>query len=238
MCQLDGLQRLKSDLCIVQKALQNLPKTLFETYDKLLLRIPDYERLFVYHALHWLSFHIDLHYTPLPVAFIIEATKNTTARLYPAQNGVYYDIETLREFCGCLIEIQAASSGTEVVVKFSHYTVREYLNSPRLSSKLRALFPDMEEPPASGNLLRQHFIKMLLTEAHCLDSGNTSASFKKDLPTCYAVSALLSLRIFQDDIVHSDSLVMQATSLLDPSRPHFGSLKIAVSNENNQPYFY
>ncbi|MCJ1452480.1 hypothetical protein MMC28_002823 [Mycoblastus sanguinarius] len=51
VCQIDVLQRLKCERGVFKKALGNLPKTLDEMYDRILLTIPEEEQLFVHHAL-------------------------------------------------------------------------------------------------------------------------------------------------------------------------------------------
>ncbi|RKK71217.1 hypothetical protein BFJ69_g11161 [Fusarium oxysporum] len=49
-CQLHELQRLKGERHVVSKALERLPKDLDETYDRVLLRIPQEDWQFVSHA--------------------------------------------------------------------------------------------------------------------------------------------------------------------------------------------
>ena len=61
MCQIDALQRLKCERHIIKKALENLPKPLDETYERILITIPKEERLLVHHVLRWIAQHNDLY---------------------------------------------------------------------------------------------------------------------------------------------------------------------------------
>src|SRR5947207_4392575 len=86
VCQIDALQRLKCERHIVKNALENLPRTLDETYDRIFLRIPEEERLFVYHALQWISYHNELHGNCIPCSVLLQAVARSTAMLSDSQN--------------------------------------------------------------------------------------------------------------------------------------------------------
>lgn len=51
VCQIDVLQRLEGERKIVRGALANLPKDLYETYDRETIEVPEDEQIFVQHAL-------------------------------------------------------------------------------------------------------------------------------------------------------------------------------------------
>ncbi|KAF2791869.1 hypothetical protein K505DRAFT_339198 [Melanomma pulvis-pyrius CBS 109.77] len=234
VCQLDVIQRLRSDPRTVRRALQSLPKTLYKTYDMILLGIPEEERLFVYHILQWIALHTDLHGHGMPKnSILIEAAKKTVIRQNPRSEDIHYDIETLREFCGCLIDCTSSSS-----IKFAHFTVREYLDSPRLPEILYSVFPHEPQRPGTGETLRQNFIELILEEAHCLELKHALAPVQCFLTSYCAMSGCLSLRKFQDDIVQKESLAKLATSLLDPSKLHFKPLKVATSSEDRHRHIY
>lgn len=52
VCQVDTLQGLKHEHGNIEKALRNLPKTLKETYDRILLAIPEAEVFAVHDVLN------------------------------------------------------------------------------------------------------------------------------------------------------------------------------------------
>src|SRR2546421_4496669 len=83
VCQIDALQRLKCERHIVKNALENLPRTLDETYDRIFLRIPEEERLFVYHALQWISYDNEIWRgaAAIPCSILLQAVARSTAIL-------------------------------------------------------------------------------------------------------------------------------------------------------------
>ena len=143
MCQIDVVQRLRYERDVVQKALRNLPKSLDETYDRIFLTIPEEDRPFVYHALQWIRFHNKLYGgRGIPVEVLIQAAEKSLVRLTASHLERFHDMETIRELCGCLINITMEKSiyhsnssviPSVLAVSFAHYLVREYLDSSRMS---------------------------------------------------------------------------------------------------------
>ena len=106
MCQIDSLQRLKCERKIIQRALKNLPKTLDETYDRILSAVPNDERMFVDYAFQWIAHHNEMYNGQgMPYEVLIEATEASILGRTGSQNERFYDKDTLREVCGCLIDI-------------------------------------------------------------------------------------------------------------------------------------
>ncbi|KAK4098602.1 hypothetical protein N658DRAFT_517913 [Parathielavia hyrcaniae] len=133
VCQLEALQRLKPESSIVEAALANLPRTLDETYERALTRIPEEARPFVQQTLHWMSTHrairqaipaveavSSVSLSPLDVAVdstrdilsavLFEAIQHTLAREDSSDSlslsDYALDEELLREFCGCLVTLR------------------------------------------------------------------------------------------------------------------------------------
>jgi hypothetical protein len=162
VCQLDSLQRLKPDRQTVRKALKNLPKTLDESYDRIFIRIPEEDRLFFYHALHWISYHQEQHSWNIPCSILLQAAARSTTEINDSQRDLYLDKNILKEVLGRLITITSEkqhSGDIEVdTVTFSHYTVREYLDSSRiLKAKTSAV--------AYRQGLEERFLKLVFREA-------------------------------------------------------------------------
>jgi hypothetical protein len=123
---------LKPESGIVEAALANLPRTLDETYERALLRIPEEARPFVQHTLHWMSTHRAIHQaipaveavpsvslspvdgsdstrdiqTPVLFGAIQQSLAGEDAGDTIPLNDYALDEELLREFCGCLIALR------------------------------------------------------------------------------------------------------------------------------------
>src|SRR5271156_966890 len=254
VCQIDALQRLKCERDVVKKALGNLPKTLDETYDRIFLTIPEEEQLFVHHALQWIHYHNELYDGEgIPCAVLLQGVGKSTAGLNANQNERFYDNDTLRELCGCLINITPEHSTNALrhirhatlAVSFAHYTVREYLDSTRISKSSAAYFTTFKEN------LKQDFMKIILSEAHHIEPNElwqwkaASNDFydvvdavEGDFNGYCVVSALLSLRKWPCEISQQNTLCILATDLLDPSKPHSKILDAAAWHiETSMNYF-
>ena len=243
VCQIDSLQRLKCERKIIQTALERLPKTLDETYERIFLDVPEEERLFVYHALRWIAYDNELYGRDgIPCEVLIEATEASTLSLTGIQNERFYDKDTLRKFCGCLIDIlpedKVSPRGdpyTCISVSFSHYTVREYLDSDRPSN---AVFGN---PTVRREDLKDRFLEITLTEAQHIESNelwDLETNLADDSDVIQAVesrfnvycvmSALLSLHKIPNQICRHSTLSALAIDLLNPSMRHFPTMKAAA----------
>ena len=244
VCQIDSLQRLKCERKTIQKALKNLPKTLNETYDRILFAVPEEERLFVEHALRWIAHHNELYGGQgIPCEVLIQATEASTLSLTGAQNERFYDKDTLREVCGCLINISDEdlldNSGSHhliyISVSFAHYSVREYLDSTRTSNAVFGY------NTIGGGDLKDHFLEITLSEAQHIESNELwelETNLTDDLDVIQAVNsrfniycvitALLSLHKFPSQICRHSTLNALAIDLLDPSLPHCSTMEATV----------
>ena len=244
VCQIDSLQRLKCERKTVQKALKNLPKTLNETYDRILLAVPEEERLFVEHALRWIAHHNELYGGQgIPCEVLIQATEASTLSLTGNQNERFYDKDTLREVCGCLIKISPEDvldnlrghHRTYISVSFAHYSVREYLDSNRTSNAVFGYHT------IGGGDLKDRFLEITLSEAQHIEPNELwelETNPTDDLDVIQAVdsrfniycvvTALLSLHKFPSQIYRHSTLNALAIDLLDPSMPHFPTMEIAA----------
>lgn len=141
VCQIDALQRLKGDRKIVREALANLPKDLYETYDRVVIEVPEDEQIFVQHVLYWMCYHLEIHGGPgIPWIILLEAVARSTASQGIDLSARYYDVEMIQQLCGCLVKIVSPKDLQEPrytlgtiseTVEFAHFTVREYLDASR-----------------------------------------------------------------------------------------------------------
>ena len=144
VCQIHILQRLKGDKNTIMKALACLPRDLDETYERIFLQIPDETRLVVYHALKWIYVHNALRRDNIPSPSLIQVVHKSTAGL--SSNGYDYDynMDLLRELCGCLISLSPQERQKPfqptTAVAFAHYTVLEFLASERIRTGPASFF--------------------------------------------------------------------------------------------------
>ena len=242
VCQLDALKRLKCERHIVMKALKNLPNTLEKTYDRIFTTIPEQERLFVHHVLRWIAHHNELYEGEgIPCEILIQAAVASTIELTGEQNERFYDKDTLWEICGCLVDISSKDYNeyfgkphhTYFSVTFAHYTVREYLDSGRISKSASANCATDE------GIWTERFIEITMSEAQNLEpkeSWSTAvrpvATHRPDIAeavctnlTDYClVSSIYSLYQWSDQICRQSALRKLAVDLLDPSKPHFETM--------------
>lgn len=231
VCQLDALQWLRCERDIVQNALAHLPKTLFETYDRIFLSIPEDERLFVHHALRWICFNDEVYNnTGIPCAVLLQAVERSIACITSSQRDRFVDEETLQQLCGCLIRIEPRRHHdkdhleyTIPTVSFAHYTVREYVDSARFSGISRAYFDACIEIFLDLTFLQtQHVESTQQQVIEVLEAGKTAFQvLATDFTVYCVVSAISLLHRWSLDIPRPHTLNNLAFVLLNPSTPHF-----------------
>ncbi|KAF5667413.1 hypothetical protein FDENT_12143 [Fusarium denticulatum] len=234
VCQLHELQRLKGKRDIVRLALQQLPKDLDETYDRIFRRIPPEDWQFVSHAFQWLWFYVELHPSYLhgtPSKLLFDAIESSTSRLNNHNSHVLYNAERLRELCGCLF------SSLKDPISFAHYTVKEYLESRRIRQGSLLVFSTERTKVLStclGTLLHQaqtfasHDLKDLETGHRLLfDEGD----LWRNLNFHAVFHTMDLLREWGKEISESDELYGRVKALLHPSTQYFGCLGKLSFNE-------
>lgn len=127
---------MKLDESIIRAALSNLPRTLDETYERIFLSIPEEDWLSVQHVFHWMVYHSEIFAGNIPLSTLLQAVQQSTMDSLSHDADQLHDFDGLRERCGCLINIrQEEYSSHNLTVSFAHYTVKEYLESSRISQK-------------------------------------------------------------------------------------------------------
>ena len=236
VCQADVLQRLKYDRDIIRTELRNLPKTLFDVYDRILSMIPEEEHLFVEHVLQWITFqHHAVDSTdrqPVSDSVLVKVVEKSLSKLHDIHNNRFYDEDLLWELCGCFVSPSTVVKGFKGV-SFAHYTVREYLDSKHF---------ERHTVPSSnfvGQDIRSAFIDIVLTEAlqrvpselETLLSDPDPGSFDAIMSNQNGWSIFFALRllVYKDDTLFAQKeLSNLAINLINPSLPHFrGFIKVA-----------
>lgn len=109
-----------------------------------------------------MAYHNDLRDDDIALTTLIQAVQQSTA-------DKLHDFEGLRESCGCLIMVVQKHSTTGVsynTVSFAHYTVKEYLQSPRISRKETGFFALLQER------IQNHFGVIVLRQALAIQPGD------------------------------------------------------------------
>lgn len=254
VCQLDIIQRLKGERHIVQKALKDLPKTLDETYDRVLLTLPEEDQQFVHHALQLIMCHNKVYHGEItggiPCVVLIRMVERSVAGLTSKQSDRFYNHETLRELLGCLINVTQDDPDTNDVlakaydrmvvllqhevltVSFAHYTVHEYLSSNRISTAYVASYKeDLEQ-----TFLEIMFAKSLQVKPNERWEWSLAPRYRCDdievlegyFMTYCVVSFFFSLGNLSARICRHDKLSNFSIDLLDPSKAHCHFLKQAT----------
>jgi len=157
-CQLDTLRKCPS-VKKVREALHNLPKTLDETYEQILLNTDEDYRDVIIEALRWLCFSTTtLNIEQLAQAAVFGIHVDSPSEQTPLE--VTFDEETLfqdpMDILGLLAGLvvchgDPATTSQEhlsrkSMIVLSHFSIKEYLVSGRLSSKVNQF--QIDEPRA------------------------------------------------------------------------------------------
>ena len=114
-CQLDQIRSIRTNNKIME-ALQNLPKGLFATYDRILQRIAEDDIYFAHKTISWLL----VSEKPLRVTEIVEALAVDVESRRLDRDATLNDGQDLLEICSSLV---AYNEDTDVL-SFSHYSVQ------------------------------------------------------------------------------------------------------------------
>ncbi|KAK5405278.1 hypothetical protein LTR06_008973 [Exophiala xenobiotica] len=229
VCQLDILRRLNHQSKI-REAIKSLPKTLDETYERIFSYIADEEKELVRHTLHWVCFHnlVWKGSLPLPAGLLIDTYALNEGKSPSSSDEYLYDLETLKESCGCLVSFTFEEDDEpQLVANIAHYTVREFLEANR--SSLTSWFNI--QPKASYGLILAFVLEYAITsepmEIPELSWGSRSPPWRLGSTSslqeyCYATS----VRSLQN---HEELVEPRlAFRLLNPFESHFQPLFTAI----------
>jgi ankyrin repeat protein len=133
-CQLDVLEKCL-DLHLLNKALASLPKTLHETYSRIVTAIPDEHKAYAVRILQFLTFSE----RPLSIEETVDAvTVNIEAKPHFDPDNRMPEPREISRYCSSLVAVVSTKSGD--VLQLSHFSVKEYLTSHRLDSAIAREF--------------------------------------------------------------------------------------------------
>ncbi|KAL9116967.1 MAG: hypothetical protein Q9187_006501, partial [Circinaria calcarea] len=134
-CQLEALGTCLSPSAILT-ALQTLPKTLDETYGRILLNMPEDYRTLAFTALQWLAFSE----RPLRLEEVAEVVAVKPGCSIFQEIDRLFDPWEILTVCSSLVVF----SETTKEMRLAHYSVKEYLLSDRIKKGFGANFHLME----------------------------------------------------------------------------------------------
>jgi hypothetical protein len=130
-----------------------MPPGLDETYDNILRNISEDDRERVRRALYWII-NAD---RPLSLDELAEAIAIDPSQVEFDKSMRLFVVEDLLEMCGSLVQLDS----TKESVGLAHYSVQEYLLSPRLASKdmpISYFAVDRSKHLITSSLLTYNFI--------------------------------------------------------------------------------
>ncbi|CAN9256395.1 unnamed protein product [Alternaria alternata] len=155
VCQLDTLGKC-CNRAMLRKSLASLPRTLDQTYDRILSAISDEHSNYAIRILQWLTFSA----RPLSVEEVAEVVAIDVAR-DPAFDGdeVLEDPLEVLDICSSLVtittnEVDKRSGSTQRTVALAHYSVQEYLLSDRIRQGQAKQY-SMQAQPISTHILEE-----------------------------------------------------------------------------------
>jgi hypothetical protein len=243
ICQLDRLQRLKCDRHIIKSELAALPKTLDETYERIFTDIAPEEWPFARHALQWICFHQDIYEDnhALSMKILLAGTEISACSETHQETIFEYDSERLRFTLGSLVNVDE-----ENMVFLAHYTVREYLESPRISDSAMRCFQIGQKTTTS---LLMRIIFQEAREVQCPedvekicgtsnDLWNTPDAFLQDF-TVYCTISSMMLMLTMSDAIASDNLLLSLVAdFMNPSLDHYYDACRVCRCFQNTAYFF
>ena len=167
VCQLDILRRL-STVSRIRMALRDLPGTLDETYYRIFSYVSKDDWPFLRHVLHMICSHDKLHEDMrLSSKLIVSAfpfmAEHGPESVYTFDH--FYNSDLLKEICGYLVTFGQDDELFEETAIFAHYTIREFLESDRISTGPAGYF-FLQQERAEKDFIVSAFQQALTVESY------------------------------------------------------------------------
>jgi ankyrin repeat protein len=194
--------------------LEDLPKTLDETYGRTLLGIDDEKREYAQRLFRCLAVSI----RPLRVEELAEVLAIRFPKAAPPTFNAAWRPENAEEavLSACSSLISIVDTGDNQVVQFSHFSVKEYLTSERLTTAEERLSYYHILPEAAHTVLAHAGLSVLLQLDDKIDR-NTIAHFPL---APYAARYWVDHAQFRNV---SSQIQEVMERLFNPARPHFAA---------------
>ena len=148
VCQLDVLQNCLN-LSSLRKALESLPKTLDETYSRILCNIPEDQSEYAIKSLKWLAYSA----RPLKIEELAEVVVlNEAGPPWLDYDHRLLEPREILSICSSLVTTEENSNVSldgedlRTSIRFAHFSVKEYLVSERIQNQKAARYAIQEVP--------------------------------------------------------------------------------------------
>lgn len=206
----------------IREALTKLPKTLDETYERILKDIPDENQIYAHRALQMLAFDLGIYsLEALAECIVIESDQWP----FSSERQLIHPRDLL-EICSCLITISGPYNPADNYhnVELAHYSVKEYLISERIRTGHAAKFYTSD---LSANVFAaKSAITYLLNVDYqdLRDSNGPFSTIKSEKTHYFLYCAVTNWQGYARRVENQggDSTVTDLVlKLLNPSGPHF-----------------
>src|SRR6266849_6547418 len=210
VCQIDSLRRTLPPS--IRKVLNDLPKTLDETYSRTLLGIDEQKREYAQRLFRCLMVSIrPLRVEELAEILAIQFDEEALPKYNTDWRPAYAE-EMIVSVCSSLIAI--VDRGGHRVVQFSHFSVKEYLTSGRLAAAEEHLSYYHILPEPAHTILAHASLSVLL---HLDDEIDRDTIARFPLAP-YAARHWVDHAQFRNVSSHVEEVMKR---LFDPAKPHF-----------------
>jgi ankyrin repeat protein len=200
----------------LHRFLNELPKTLDETYNQILKRINEVQRDNAHHLLQYLAVAArPLHVEEIAELLAFDCRASSSGGVPKSDKWRWVDHEeAILSTCSGLITI--VRDGDSRVIQFSHFSAKEYLKSPRLarlSGDISQFHIDLD---AAHTIMTQACLGTLLRlDEHATSSGSQEFPLIK-----YAAQHWVEHARFENV---SSRVQDEMDALFDLSKPHFAA---------------
>ena len=211
-CQLNALQRCyPPDL---PRVLNELPKTLDETYEEILKRIDDAQKDDTHRLLQCLTVAArPLRVEEIAELLVLDFQTTSDGGVPTLREDWRWNDQELAVLSMCSSLIAIVRNGDSQVVQFSHFSVKEYLMSPRLAQSRDVSRFHVDLNAAHTTLAQACLGTLLRLDKHAGKNGSKSLPLAK-----YAAQHWVEHAQFEDV---SSRVRDGMDDLFDNSKPHF-----------------
>jgi hypothetical protein len=232
VCQLDILRRLSTVSCI-RMALRDLPGTLDETYYRIFSYVSKEDWPFLRHVLHMICSHDELHEDMRLSSKLIVSAFPFMAEHEPGSVFTFdhfYNSDLLKEICGCLVTFGQDDKLFKETAILAHYTVREFLESDRISTGPAGYF-FLQQERAEKNFIVSAFQQALTIESYD-QTGSSNEEWENNyqialfnsqvnIDNYFLFSAIRALYFRPALISDDEKLTALVYDFVNPTLPNF-----------------
>ena len=217
MCQLEALR--DCPVRNVERVLGELPESLDETYERVLREIKKSNREDVYHLLQCLVVSMrPLRLEELAEVLAIDFDSDSETPMLKPDWRWEDQEQALQAACSSLIAV--VDTDDSRIVQFSHFSVKEFLTSPRLAASSGDISGYHISLEPAHTILAQACIGVLLRLDDRVDEDSSRTRFPL---VGYAAEHWVTHAQFENE---SSRIRKGMENLFNPDRPHFAAWRM------------